>query len=1386
MERLRDYLLDTRKFALSSGLGLTTGSTVRSLSIASGSYYVALDKIAYAGAYDPTFSMFYGAGGLYEQSGLTQINITQYDAAGTLTPITLGYRTDTVFLTSDGRISIIYGTAQYADPVEAAAAPEASAPSFISPTGFPMYKLVVQLNVGIVNTIDIRPPVGGTGSGGGASDHHRLSNLDMDDHTQYLLVSGSRAMGGDLQMGGHNITGGTALLPMYVDTVAVRAHASRHNPGGLDPLAVAAPVHVQVGATEFIGDTAYYSLSNHQHGIDAGIPTYLHETTSSEGTAVTVARSDHHHWHGNLAIGVGTHHAVANHTYSGFMPYTDKIKLDAASTVPGANILPLSDIYSKLDAWVTADVSHYVSATYHTGNLASFYDTSGRIITDSGYKGSDFATYNHDHYHVYEPYLPTKGTLAGYPTNVVTISGTAACLFASATVNVAQATTVAPGYVSAADFLTFTNKVSGPLNAVTDNALARWDTTTGTLIQNSSAILGDNGRLSLSGLILRGSTSGTTQIMSYESAASWTMYLPSAVGTAGYVMYCTDSAGSTGWLNPPWGYGTVTFTGTAPAANEFPAFNDTTGTVLKRSTYSAASFALVDHQHTKATENVFVGTGALDSVTPGSYNTAVGYNALTNTNSAAAINNVAVGDGALIALNSGSDNVAVGYSTGSSVTTATQCVFIGSYAGSKFVTGSDNAFIGFLSGANATSVYNVGIGTSSLGSLLSGGYNTAIGQYSGYVINSGTNNICVGVNGARGLTSGNYNIAIGNGSLGGASYSVTTDNNTVIGHACMTRATAAANNVVIGNNAMGLATAGVYGSPVENVAIGIYALYSAVGSSNMEDILPGRQNVAVGYSALRYSTSGYSNTAVGWSAMGAGNPVTGTNNVAVGTNAGLAITSGTNNTLLGADAGKAIAGGLGNTCVGEAAGKVITSGGGNTCLGVGAGISIVGGSNHVCIGNVAGASMVSTATGIVCVGASAGNKLVSGSLTAVGNDAAKNLTASLCTAVGDSALYTGVGAHGNTAIGYRCLFTCDASSGGSSGVYNVAVGCYALTLCTGGTNSYSGSFNVAVGVYAGSSLSSGTTTDAYSNTFIGSYSGNSITSGYRNTCIGDSAGRSVLTTGYNNTLMGYDSLTGAADTNYAVAIGDLCRVATSSVAIGHTATAIGTNSVSIGNVVTSSSANTVAIGDSLSAAVSSSVLIGTTASVSVSYGISIGFTAASAGGVAIGHTVSAGTGIAIGTSVTATGNGINIGSTTSTAAGVLRLGILATHTTAWVSAAAWTYGSDLRLKSDVRDSELGLDFITKLRPVSYRMKRLDESGAYVRDASRRDLGFIAQEIKGIEGIDAFRIVMDPKVNDPETNDYMGLNYNDLMAPIVKAIQEQQAIIEDLKAQLAAR
>jgi len=83
--------------------------------------------------------------------------------------------------------------------------------------------------------------------------------------------------------------------------------------------------------------------------------------------------------------------------------------------------------------------------------------------------------------------------------------------------------------------------------------------------------------------------------------------------------------------------------------------------------------------NTTGTQNVAVGTNALDANTTANNNTAVGYNALTENTTGAS--NTAVGVEALKLLTTGQRNTAIGVNTGNAVTTGSDNVLIGRDAG---------------------------------------------------------------------------------------------------------------------------------------------------------------------------------------------------------------------------------------------------------------------------------------------------------------------------------------------------------------------------------------------------------------------------------------------------------------------------------------------------------------------------------------------------------------------------------------------------------------------------------------------------------------------------------------------------------------------------------
>ena len=120
--------------------------------------------------------------------------------------------------------------------------------------------------------------------------------------------------------------------------------------------------------------------------------------------------------------------------------------------------------------------------------------------------------------------------------------------------------------------------------------------------------------------------------------------------------------------------------------------------------------------------------------------------------------------------------------------------------------------------------------------------------------------------------------------------------------------------------------------------------------------------------------------------------------------------------------------------------------------------------------------------------------------------------------------------------------------------------------------------------------------------------------------------------------------------------------------------------------------------------------------------------------------------------------------------------------------------SDEREKKDIVDSDLGLDFISKLRPVSFKWKvgknevtseldGLDEEGnpktkivVTPIEGKRTHYGLIAQEVEvALNGKDFGGFI-----HDKET-DIKGLRYDQLIPIMINAIKELKAEIEILKA-----
>jgi len=120
---------------------------------------------------------------------------------------------------------------------------------------------------------------------------------------------------------------------------------------------------------------------------------------------------------------------------------------------------------------------------------------------------------------------------------------------------------------------------------------------------------------------------------------------------------------------------------------------------------------------------------------------------------------------------------------------------------------------------------------------------------------------------------------------------------------------------------------------------------------------------------------------------------------------------------------------------------------------------------------------------------------------------------------------------------------------------------------------------------------------------------------------------------------------------------------------------------------------------------------------------------------------------------------------------------------------SWTTLSDGRDKTDIETlpDNLGLNFIRKLRPVKYNFDFRDK---YVRECNftygtkdgtlaneKESYGFIAQEMQN--SLNELNITFDP-LNYNSEEDHYRLAYSDLIAPIVKAIQDTLIRLETLE------
>ena len=551
--------------------------------------------------------------------------------------------------------------------------------------------------------------------------------------------------------------------------------------------------------------------------------------------------------------------------------------------------------------------------------------------------------------------------------------------------------------------------------------------------------------------------------------------------------------------------------------------------------------------------------------------------------------------------------------------------------------------------------------------------------------------------------------------------------NTVLGDEAGTAITTGDDNVAVGYAAGDAMTTGSYNAIVgknSGGAITTGVENVSVGWNSLDALTEGGQNVALGASALGSDTLGSRSVAVGYQALTTQNFTTATDahNTAVGYKAGEAVTTGANNTIIGANTGIALTSGSNNNLIGGLAGDALTTGHSNNIMGVSCGTALTDADYNVAIGQQA-LNSDTLGSQTVAIGSFA--------LSAQNYTTATN---SLNTAVGYAA---GAAINGsaagagdqNTLIGG---LTGDALTIGRR---NAAIGVVALSADT------AGSLSVAMGYGALNAQNFSTATDTY-NTAIGPLAGAAVTTGKMNTFMGGNTGYFV-TTGKVNTFIG-------------TAVGPACTIGTHNTGVGG-----GEIGVSPGAL------DGVTEGDNNSA-------LGHSAGSSITTGDN---------NLMLGH--DAGVTGSPGGNITTASNEIGLGDENISAANIQ---------------VDWTVASDQRDKTDFTALDLGLDFVKALAPVTYKWDKRSKYGdktaddydlnAQTPDGTHKedwlDIGFKAQEVQALEEAAGYTTAAKKNLTVSTSGDgkQMGLQYSKFVPILVKAIQEQNALIEALTARVA--
>jgi len=347
-------------------------------------------------------------------------------------------------------------------------------------------------------------------------------------------------------------------------------------------------------------------------------------------------------------------------------------------------------------------------------------------------------------------------------------------------------------------------------------------------------------------------------------------------------------------------------------------------------------------------------------------------------------------------------------------------------------------------------------------------------------------------------------------------------------------------------------------------------------------------------------------------------------------------------------------------------------------------------------------------------------KLIPAGSVFFGYQSGVNSTTTSSVGMGRQALFSSTSGDFNSAFGNFALYS------NTSGASNTAIG-------SGALQNNNADQNTAVGT---SALNSNTT--GYQNTAVGLGALQLNTSGYLNTAAGRSA-MQFNTTGSFNASYGNESMVGNTTGNNNSALGYAALVGNQD---GNNNTAIGFTAMQ----VDSHGSDNTAVGyETLlsCSACNDNTTIGSSAASNLTQGNN---------NIVIGY---------------------NAQASAATVSGEITIGSPNTNT-ARLFAGGWTIISDRRLKHDIKNISVGLNFVMALKPVEFVYNSSLEG--------TKCLGFLAQDVQdnmrqnNMENKYGLVSKMDSK--------YLGLKTTELIPILTKAIQEQEGMIEQQQTLIA--